>query len=248
MLYMLGKPSARHISDQHRSTNFHNLEKREIMHLGYPLEDQSWIGKLAIGSLILFIPIFGGIVWMGYIVEIIRRVSSGSDTKLPDWSNMGNYLSEGIVGFAALIGYMAPGSILIALLYVLFGGSRDATQVVGTGLGFLFFAYMLVVAIVFAISTIRYAATGEVGSYTELRATFSLISEHSVAIITTTLALIIGLVGVWLASFVLACTICGPILALSYFILVFGGSLGSLAIKLDLTYSGPDSSDLNLLT
>jgi hypothetical protein len=63
-------------------------------------EDEGWIRKVLIGGAIYVFGSFlfglGGIVVAGWVVEIVRRVSSGADEPLPDWDNFGGYFMDGI--------------------------------------------------------------------------------------------------------------------------------------------------------
>jgi len=92
----------------------------------FAFEDPDWIKKLLIGALITLIPIIGGIVVLGWGLEITRRVIHKESPLLPDWSDFGGYLVKGLQAFVIAFVYMLP-IILVSVC------SQSATALVGQG-------------------------------------------------------------------------------------------------------------------
>lgn len=80
----------------------------------FAFDDEHWITKLGLGALISMIPILN-FAWIGYTIEIMRRVVAGNEIPLPDWDDLGARWVDGLfVAFAALI-YALPGTLLLCL-------------------------------------------------------------------------------------------------------------------------------------
>ncbi len=58
-------------------------------------EDQDWWKKTGIGML-LILTIIGGPAFMGWVIEIIRRVNNDHPEPLPSWENIGDYYIDGL--------------------------------------------------------------------------------------------------------------------------------------------------------
>src|SRR5688500_894251 len=74
----------------------------------YVFQDPQWLKKVAIGGLLVFVPIFGWLVIFGYFMRNIRQVAVGSDLPLPEWDDFGNDFVRGLKGFVALIVWSLP--------------------------------------------------------------------------------------------------------------------------------------------
>jgi hypothetical protein len=70
----------------------------------YVTEDPEWLMKILIGALPAVI---------GWMVEIIRRVSNNDPTPLPDWDNLGDYFVTGLKLILIIIVWQLPLSLLL---------------------------------------------------------------------------------------------------------------------------------------
>ena len=81
----------------------------------YPFRDPAWIKKVLIGAVLLIIPIFGILTLVGYGMQIMRNVVSGSDETLPEWADIGTYFVDGVKAFIVGLFWSIP-ALLIHLI------------------------------------------------------------------------------------------------------------------------------------
>lgn len=79
----------------------------------YAFEDSEWIKKIGIAALVILIPIVGGIILMGWMLEITRRVIINDPQPLPDWSDFGGFLSKGFKAFVVTLAYTLPVILIV---------------------------------------------------------------------------------------------------------------------------------------
>jgi len=126
--------------------------------LKYPFQDEKWLGKLAVGSVLMLvsmIPILGivtGVLLVGYLAEIIRRVAvSREDPSLPDWDDLSKYFQDGFKLFGVGFVYSLPSLVLLiggylAMLIPVFSMEmigEPSTEGVGLILGGYFAGFAL---------------------------------------------------------------------------------------------------------
>lgn len=144
---------------------------------GFVFEDEEWVSKLLLGSVILLIPIFGTFVLIGYTIAIIRNVKAGEPRPLPAWQDLGRYFMDGLMFWIASLLYMLPMWILacpIAVIWglpALAGESEDlmailagVSGVVSIGLACLMTLYGILLSLLTPVVQIRYAESGEIGA------------------------------------------------------------------------------------
>ncbi len=72
----------------------------------YITEDTDWLKKTLIGALLLLVAI-GSPAVIGWMLEIVRRVSNGDPNPLPDWDRLGEFFVAGlkliVIGFVWLL-------------------------------------------------------------------------------------------------------------------------------------------------
>jgi len=145
--------------------------------LGFVFEDEEWIVKILLGTLILLIPIFGQFALMGYGIAIIRNVRAGSPRPLPAWENLGQYFADGFKFWVASIVYALPILILmcpfafIGFMPTLGGDSEEAVAalsglmgILGILLGCIAILYGFLLALLTPVIQIRCAESGQLGS------------------------------------------------------------------------------------
>jgi len=89
--------------------------------LVFPFEDQAWVKKLAIASLLIyisFIPVIPIVFLLGYLAEIIRRIAvEGEAPSLPEWDDLSVYFQDGFRLFGAGALYLIPSTLLLIVGY-----------------------------------------------------------------------------------------------------------------------------------
>lgn len=85
--------------------------------LSFVFNDPDWIKKVGIAALVFFVPAVGGILVLGWALEIASRVISGSNDPLPDWSNIGEHLKRGFFATVVSVAYSLPLIILMSCFY-----------------------------------------------------------------------------------------------------------------------------------
>jgi len=92
----------------------------------YAFEDSEWLKKVGIAAVVVLIPIVGGIVLMGWALELMRRVIADDPTPLPDWSDFGGFLSKGFKAFVVTLAYALPVILVVICGQVVTLGSTAA--------------------------------------------------------------------------------------------------------------------------
>ena len=79
----------------------------------FVFDDKQWISKLLIGALmsVLAFLILPGLILQGYLVKVIRQVMGGNDNELPEWTDWGKLLSDGL--------FVTLGQIIWTLPFIL---------------------------------------------------------------------------------------------------------------------------------
>ncbi len=89
--------------------------------LVFPFEDQAWVKKMAIASLLIyisFIPVIPIAFLLGYLAEIIRRIAvEGEAPSLPEWDDLSVYFQNGFRLFGAGALYLIPSTLLLIVGY-----------------------------------------------------------------------------------------------------------------------------------
>jgi hypothetical protein len=81
----------------------------------YFFKDPAWVSKLLIGAVMVLIPIIGWLILFGYAMRIMREVAAGSDQPLPEWTNFGGLITDGLKGWGISLIWAIPTIILNAL-------------------------------------------------------------------------------------------------------------------------------------
>ena len=88
-------------------------------------EDKDWLKKMLIGGAfnLLALVIVGGIINAGYFIRVMRNVRDGLEEILPDWENIGGFLSDGMAPWGISILYSLPSLVpsLVANVLSTFG-------------------------------------------------------------------------------------------------------------------------------
>lgn len=194
--------------------------------LGFVFEDEDWVTKMLLGTVILLIPIFGGFALMGYVIAIIRNVKAEEPRPLPEWKDLGDYFMDGLKFWVATLVYLVPLFIILCplaavwLLPALAGGEEDlaailagVSGVLSVGLGCLTTLYGILMGLLMPAVQIRYAETGEIGDCLRFGEIFRFLFANLGSVIVSQLV-------VWFAGMVLMIVVGG--LSLGLLILPIG--------------------------
>jgi len=93
--------------------------------LVFPFQDEAWVKKMAIASLLIFVSfilIIPMVFLLGYLAEIIRRIAvEGEPPSLPEWDDLSVYFQDGIRLFGAGAIYLIPSTFLLIVGYLIVG-------------------------------------------------------------------------------------------------------------------------------
>ncbi|KAA3648718.1 MAG: DUF4013 domain-containing protein [Chloroflexi bacterium] len=140
--------------------------------LTYFKEDEQWINKFLIGSVLMLIP-FGTIPVMGWLIAIIRNKLEDENAGLPDWDDIGTYAVDGLkIMGVSLIWFIPIFAIMCLQFTLIFGGisgvsvfaeslGEDATFNIIMGINLLSYCfYPFIFIFSFAIGILHYPLYG----------------------------------------------------------------------------------------
>lgn len=155
----------------------------------FVFDDKDWVSKLLLGLLVSIVPILN-LAWYGYLVQMIRNVSQGNESPLPDWSDFGDKFVKGLVLAVATFIYSLP--ILAIIIIMAIGGVMadistdgnltDTVASVFAGVGILFGCLILLYALALTFYLpavyIHYSREETFGSCFEVGKVYKLVSAH----------------------------------------------------------------------
>jgi len=173
-------------------------------------EDESWIMKIIIGGILLFIPIVNFMV-LGYQLEVLKRVADGMDIPLPEWDDFVGKSIEGLLAFLIALVYNIPTILVVCLPIglIAMAGAADSAVLMSMARLVTACAYCvlpvwgIVVLLILPAAIIRYATTGELMSAFQFGEIFGFIRDN---IANYIVAIILWIVANFIAGFgVIAC-------------------------------------------
>ncbi|MBD3169186.1 MAG: DUF4013 domain-containing protein [candidate division Zixibacteria bacterium] len=131
----------------------------------FMFEDKSWPGKVLLGGVfVLLSSILIGIPFVvGYLLELARRAYEGNEVPLPEWDNMGDKFTQGLIFSIILLIYSIPGIIL------------QVVPCLGTCLGGI---YAIAVALVLPHLMVRFAVNRDFNEAFKFEALFDFVKEN----------------------------------------------------------------------
>lgn len=139
--------------------------------LEYPTSGPGVFGKLLVGGILMFIPLIGQLMVLGYTIRIIRRVLR-DQTGLPGWNDFGGDLMRGLVVWVGSIVF----GVLLALSMI-----AVVTIPVVMVFGLPMVAYVLC----------RYAATDNVLAFADIFGAYKYVFQHLWPAIVVTLSAVV---------------------------------------------------------
>lgn len=149
-------------------------------------EDQSWLKKMLIGGVfnLLALVIVGGIINAGYFIRVMRNVRDGLEEVLPDWEDIGGFLSDGLAPWGISLIYSLPSTIPSLVANVLSTFGDVLKKDVGTAFSALslccsclsFLGYL--VTILAPAALVNYARTESFGAAFRFTELFKIIQKY----------------------------------------------------------------------
>jgi hypothetical protein len=175
----------------------------------FVFEDPDWVKKVVIGGLIALIPVVGQLLVFGYMVSVARNVIRRNPQPLPEWTDLGQLLIDGLYMFIISIVYTLP--IFVVMCLVLFPtlaigggfsgeGELEAIGVIGI-VCFSCFSALYGVAVgwfFIPAASVRYADTGDVMSALRIGEVLALTRANPLVFL---MALVIYIVASFVAGF-----------------------------------------------
>ena len=200
----------------------------------FVFDDQDWVQKIIIGGLIGLIPIIGQLAVFGYMIAIIRNVIRGEAQPLPEWSDFGQMIIDGL--YTLIIGLIYTLPIWIVMCLIMFpmmaiGGAfgDDGDMGVIGGLGiccFAFFApiYGIAMAWFFLPAAMaRYADTGDMMSALRFGEILAITRANPIVFL---MALLVAMVANFVAGFGMILCCIGFLFTQFYSYCVIGHAYG----------------------
>ena len=141
----------------------------------FVFDDPDWVKKLIIGGIVSLIPVIGSLVALGYMIAVGRNVIRGNPQPLPEWSDFGQMIIDGLYVFVIAIVYTLPIFLVMCIIMLpamaiggAFGDNGEMGAIGALGIccfsGFAII-YSIVVGWLFLPAAIaRYADTGDMMS------------------------------------------------------------------------------------
>jgi hypothetical protein len=173
----------------------------------YPFQDPDWAKKILIPAVVLLIPLIGGFIVIGWMLDITRRVIRQDPNPLPEL-DFGKNLSDGFKGFVISLVYAIPAilfSLPPAILTSTLAGSSNSSNIEAMSAisvivmiccyGLLFiYALILMVALPAAMG--NFIAHENLGSAFRFKEVFALVKAAPGAYLMVLLGVILaGLIG-----------------------------------------------------
>ncbi len=150
-------------------------------------EDKEWVGKTLIGGIFILLSIIliGIPFVLGYILEFVKNVIERKSPVLPEWDNMGEKFTKGLVFLVILIIFSLIFGVVIGILCLIPCLGWIAAVLVGI---LFYFVYPFIVC--------EYAVTNNFSSVFNFERIFNFIGKQVVnLIVAIILALVIGIIG-----------------------------------------------------
>jgi hypothetical protein len=149
----------------------------------FPFREPDWGSKLVIGSLVIFLCIFGiGIpVIVGYLIRVTQRVMRREEHVLPEWSDLGVMFVTGFKYCVVYLIYILPVFALMAPLIALgiAAGLSDGNDAVGAvmliylfGMTLLMIPYSLFLQAASPIISYRFALRERISDALDVKRLF----------------------------------------------------------------------------
>lgn len=190
----------------------------------YVFEDPRWVSKVAIGGAILLVgtilifllalPTLAAlIIVLGYMLTVVRNVSEGSTSPLPEWTDFGALFMKGLYAAIGIVVVYIPAIVLVCCGVLAStaltsaasassdnsGGAAGALGIVAICFQCLYALYAIIAAIYIYAPMTRYALGGQMSTFWDIRGNLAFIQAniggYVIALIMTLVAAFIGQLG-----------------------------------------------------
>jgi hypothetical protein len=200
----------------------------------FVFDDEDWVTKIVIGGLVAIIPIVGELLLTGYIIAIARNVIRSNPQTLPDWSDFGQMLVDGL--FVLIIGlvYALPILIVMCVLWLpamAVGGALGDNGDVGF-IGGIASCCFGVFALIYGIAMAWFFVPAAMGRYADTGDFMSALRFGEILAITRAnpvvylMVLLVSIVASFVASFGVILCIIGVLFTSFYASCVTGHAYG----------------------
>ncbi len=217
--------------------------------LTYVTRDPDWLKKVLIGGVILLVSIplsvilvglLGLFVFYGYTIAITRNVINGVENPLPEWTDFGAYLSDGLKAWVGALVWSLP-LIVLSICNQILGAISDSTLIVSYFVGFCLVLPLNLLLGIFITPTVvgRYADTKEIGAMLQFSEVIAQI--RSIGVVPYLLLFVMALIAGFVALFgVIACVI-GIFFTMTWALFAQAHGIGQVYRLRDggATYSAP---------
>ena len=143
--------------------------------LSYPMQGDSWIGRLLIGGIMIFLSILvvPAFAFYGYLLRVLESTIEG-DAEPPEWGDWGGLVVDGLKATVVGIAYaLVPTIVIVGLGAGLIGlGSAAGNQGGGFLAGFGIATILLMIPVLFLVYYVVPAALSNMAVEGRLGAAF----------------------------------------------------------------------------
>ncbi len=197
----------------------------------FPFQDEEWVTKLILASVILLIPVLGVIVVLGWSLAISRGVIKGEAQPLAGWADFADLLTIGFKAFIISLVYALPIiiiSIPFGLIAAMFEDAEGWIAFASICFSCFSILYGLVLAFIYPAAMGELAATDDMGAALNPTRIMELVRKAPNAYVLTFLATI----GVsFLAGFGVLLCIVGVLFTMAYAYAVYGHLFGQAYLE-----------------
>lgn len=201
----------------------------------FPLDDENWITKVVVGTLLNLIPIFG----LGYTVGVARNVVHGKARPLPGTEDLGQVITDGIMATIAGFVYALPALAVGCVMGIFssIAGESDAGGLMVACLGMFATLACLIYAIpataMYWMGVMRYSESGNFSDFVQFGSLLRDVRAHAGVLVMLMLyVLAVGLVAALISPLLIVT--CVGLLVLSFWVQIAHGHLiGQAALEIE---------------
>ncbi len=144
----------------------------------FAFEDEDWLKKIAIGGVILLVPVWGWCVVVGYALRALNNMLEGQEVPLPEWDAWGDDFMRGLMPFIAAIVYAIPSWAISGIGSLMQGSNSGFVNLIGLGFQCVTVLYGIALAVVLPAMFLRYAKTNETSAFWAFSDIFAFIRDN----------------------------------------------------------------------